>query len=807
MSRTPGLNPACRLLAVVVAGVFFFDATARSQSGSGLSSFGRPPQLALVWATLGVLSLFLIGGARERLTCARRLSLLLLAVSLFGGRAVGAAPELPLALAAVTLLVAGPFVRFGLTGVSVTIILFCTAPAVLVAPFHQGALNWLTDFLPVAILASVLPGLFPGRHLRRAVLVFIVGMAVLAGAALVTYGTLADALQLPLPALFATRLRLMGMHPNLGAPFLVCGLLMSCGLAWDVHEIRRRWARACALLLLLALAAVQSRTGVAAAVLGAGLLVLRRLPWSSARWVHPLAVGGIAFALLFPVTGVSQSRIVDASTDMSTKAVSFRSSMWELGRSTFAEAPFAGFGPGASHRQAEFARPSRYDGLPKDDHLHNVVLAVGTGFGWPGLLGLAALFVATATRKHRPSLLSDAASASLLAVWASNAIDMGGATSTAYPSLVLLALGMKEAAGLADDETVTISRSRSLLTPVVAVVLLGVAAAGWSGRVLVEGVLESAAEEHPDPSGQLALAARLRPFDPEVAIARAQQAAISDGLDTQLMHLSEARALQPHSAQLMHREALLLSRLQPGSPEIGRLLAESVLKDGLGPNSWRVLLDQARVLGSQADADAALQALLQAIILNPSAVQGAVWHPSVDQLELGLGGAQSVRIPIARLLIALGKERQERGKNDQATRVRLQLREIEIFAALGEFARADEACERILADNDQYRHLRLGSSALAQHDYERALHEFAQIEGEHGYQTRVEELLALSEAPTLNVARVDALVAHLLNHLPDIVFESGSLRQTLHALRRVAERRKDPSEALRWADALQFASR
>lgn len=811
MSGREGLSPATRLVAVAVTGALFFDATARSYAEPGLSTFGRPPELAALWATLGVLSVLLLGGARERILCARRLTMVLLLATFFDGAALRAAPELVLALTGVTLAIAGPLLRVGPAGLAALLALACAVPGLLRSDAPQGGLDWATAALPVAALAVLLPSLFPGRHARRPALVVAAGVAVLSLAALSGYLALARGLDLPLGALTATRLRLMGAHPNLGVPQLLLALLVAAALAWTPGETRRAWARGSALAVLAALLAVQSRTGFLAAAVAFALLVARRLPFRAARFVQPVAAAAIAVGILLPVVGVGSGSITHASRDTASKAVSFRASMWELGRDTLAAAPWQGHGPAGFRYQARHARPSRYDGLPKVDHPHNVVLAVGGAFGWPGLFGLAALFAATCLRRRDASLLADGASAAALAVWATHALDLGGSTSTLYPAVVLVALGLRDATARPDDEPAP----RAAVG--VPVALLGIAVlvaggCGFTGRVLVEraaaGLAADAGDGAPDDIApeDLDLAARLRPFDPEVPYVASRLAERAGDAAAQLERLREASRRDPTSPRLLREEAVVRARLDPDDPEVLPLLDVAASLDPRGPRSWRAHAELALVLGARGREEDALTALVDALVLRPEAITRAGWDRRGDRVVLGLGGERSTSLPLARVLLALARERADRGEGDPATATRLALREVEILTALGEFDRAEAACERLFADDDLYRHTRLATVAIARGDPARVLREIDAMPARF-FASRVWGMTALSETEDLDVEAFERLAAEVEAELPDVVFEAGTLREVLRARLRVAERTARADEALRHADALAYASR
>jgi len=431
------------LVAALVLGTFA-DAFVRAPTEPGVSTFGDPPAWRWVVAVAGLLAAGALAAARSRHELARRLALVLVGAHLLGGRLLPGETGWVVVLAGALLAVAAPGVGASVAGLVALAAGALTLPAIATTSFPHGAVLWAEAILPPLALALVLPGLFARDVERPArVLVLVTGAAGIAAA--LTYLTLASGLDLPLASLHETRLRVFGLHPNLAVPLLVSALVLGLALARTSRGPLRAGLFAAVLGTFVALVAVGSRTGWIGLVLGVGLLLAPRLLGRAAPWATRLAAIGVVALLIVPATGLTDPTIRHRSEEMAAKAVSFRSAMWQMGRDTLAAAPWTGFGPGTSYEQAARARPTRYDGLPKTDHPHNVVLAVGSAFGWPGLLGLGLLLAATLRLAWHPPArgVARGATAALLAMWAANAVDMGGAAQTLYPSLafVLLAIG------------------------------------------------------------------------------------------------------------------------------------------------------------------------------------------------------------------------------------------------------------------------------------------------------------------------------------------------------------------------------
>jgi tetratricopeptide (TPR) repeat protein/O-antigen ligase len=808
-----------RVLGATAVAWMFVDAAFSTPARPGVSTFGNPPELAIAWFACGAVWASLVVRARDRLAIARRLVLALLVATLLGRRVVPADAGLRLALMGVALWAAAPWLRprpgFGAT----TAALVLALPALLLTEFPQGDVLWLGYVLPPAALALLVPAVLPGRGAFRAAAALVLATGAVCLAALATYPALARGLQLPLPSVLPTRLHLLGLHPNLAVPHLATTIVLGAAL---LASSTRRWRLALLAALLPvagALLAIGSRTGLLATAFGVGLLLLDLLPERLAQWAHRLAIAGVAALLIFPLTGWSDASITRTSSNMVSKAVSFRSAMWELGRDTLAGAPWHGFGPGTAYAQGRFARPSRYDGLPKDDHPHNVLLAAGGALGWPGLLGLGILFVAGVRRPRAGGTLAHAAAAAALAMWAANAIDMGGADATLYPSLAFLLLGLRQAAPRPDDPgrgAPPAARARRVAVAAGALlVLLG--ALWFAGEALEESAVEHVAEiaEAKDGGftahGQgLIWAARLQPLDPNIPAQQARLATLQGDRAGAVAALERAVALFPGSAALARQLALAHSAVDPRDPRVEQLLAQAVRLDPYGPDAWRAHRDLAAVRALAGDASGARDALVAAVLLNPGAAAGLPTRGADEALELLPAGEPGASVPLRDLLAELVTRRAALAEHDPASETRLRMREVEILRALGQTERADEAARVLVAGEPVYLARQLAQSALARGRPEEAVARIREVgtQGHFWNTTDLVEALSRASPPdeaAYSGALADALV--ILARDVDLVFELPTVARLLEAQRRWAERRGDAEAALRYADALEFAAR
>lgn len=806
------LGAATAALVPTLLGAFTWD------TERGLSDFGRPPALAWCWLLTGLASALWILTRRSRRDVAAALTGLLLVAGLFGQAALPAPSGALLILACAALWAGAPWIRATRVNLASMSVLLLALPGALLSPYPMGALTWGATILPAIALVPLLPALFPGERARTPAILFVAGSSLLCAAALADYSALARTLGVGLFDLSATRLRPLALHPNLAVPSVVVALGVGAALQWTARG--RVWPLALLnLVLVAALLAMGSKTGALAALAVLGLLLLLQVLERGRRLLALLAGFGVLLALVVPATGLTDDTITLRSDRMVSKAVSFRSAMWQLGREALAEAPWHGHGPRRTHVQGAFAPAGRYDGLPKDDHPHNVVLAVGNALGWPGLAGLLVLLLtslgsglAGATRGRA---LAGAAWAGGVVHWAANGVDMGGAVATLFPSGVLLLLALGEAARLPGPGVAPgpPPGRRAFVACVVAILAAGVVLTVEQTLVhraasrFVSTLPGATPGSRPVGSGLLDAAARLVPFDPKHWLHRALLAERAGDTTLQIAAIERASAVDPGRGGSHHVLALLLARQDLADPGVAAHLEQALACDPRGPTASRVHLDRARLAGQQADAAVALAHLVQAVLLSSEVVRDLEHLPDPGLLRLTVDGTADVMIPTDRLLAEIRSRRQDLAGVDPAYDSRLRQREVELLQFLGRLDEADAASVDLLGESGLHLAMRRGGSAMARGDLAGAAEAYGEAAAGVHFGPLSFRLLCL--APIIDTAgsAFEDELAAALACLTDVTFETESVRRLLEARATVAGRRGQADLRARWERALAFIDR
>jgi tetratricopeptide (TPR) repeat protein len=450
----------------------------------------------------------------------------------------------------------------------------------------------------------------------------------------------------------ASRLRLLGLHSNLVAPFFALSLcLVVAEILRARSERRLRSPRRLALFLvgaglLCALLRSESRASALGAVLGlAGLAWCLWAPAPRRLWTVGLAgcalVGlGLAW-LATPLAAPLHERL--RALTFTQSALGQRYYMWSLAARDLAQHPLFGAGPNVYYLHARHAEPSFYDGTPQTLHSHSLFVGVAEGSGWIGVVLLVLVCIGTADALRRAAraagsslaerALAAGMFAALVALLASNAIDVGQSRNTFVPLVLWIALGFAaacrapavqpdavadasasnragaspSASGSDADGASSGARRRAgaaavLLVPLAVLPALSFHFAHAARAHLDDGELEAALA-----SGRRALA--LWPLEPKVRLTLfAVRSAQSDGPGA----LAEAQALVAASPGLAAYHMLeARAELALGQPERARAAAQAALRcDPRGPDAGEASFLLAGALLRLGDRPGARDALL-----------------------------------------------------------------------------------------------------------------------------------------------------------------------------------------------------
>jgi O-antigen ligase/tetratricopeptide (TPR) repeat protein len=213
-----------------------------------------------------------------------------------------------------------------------------------------------------------------------------------------------------LEEIFGSRLRILGLHPNLGAALLAIGLPLTVG--WmllgktdapsgssgpSIAPGRRLMGSAIVAVSVCALYLTGSRAGGLGAILGSAsfvaFLLSRHTTRLNTRLLATFFAGvAVVLALFFSPLGDSARDALDAKAQTQS-ALGQRWHIWKMAGDATMANPVLGIGPAGFPGHAQYADPSYYDGSAQVLHSHNIFLAASAGAGFPGLLLFAAWLV------------------------------------------------------------------------------------------------------------------------------------------------------------------------------------------------------------------------------------------------------------------------------------------------------------------------------------------------------------------------------------------------------------------------------
>ena len=372
------------------------------------------------------------------------------------------------------------------------------------SPLNAIGLAWRL-LVPALVAAVAIPTLSKDG-IRRvfSALVFGFGCALFAGLLGIIEALGPSSVQ----EVLSSRLRILGLHPNLGAALLAIGLPLTMGWIQSAPEkdtLRRRLLGGSLFVSsVIALYLTGSRAGGLGAVLSVGGFLL--LAFSSfGRRIHTKSLLGIAaacaiaFAIFLTPLGDGLRDTLDAKAQTQS-AIGQRWHIWKMASDAALDHPLTGIGPVGFASHAQYAEPSYYDGTAQTLHTHNIFLAAVAGAGFPGLFLFVGWLVAflglgiramVAEGRANPALASVVAASIGLLIC--NLFDLGQSQLTFLPLFFWIALLLFGArARLAAGADTRSKQSHSFALPLLSLFALWPTAIGpLSGAYLVESAAKS----------------------------------------------------------------------------------------------------------------------------------------------------------------------------------------------------------------------------------------------------------------------------------------------------------------------------
>ena len=258
------------------------------------------------------------------------------------------------------------------------------------------------------------------------------------------------------PVVLGSRLRVLGLHPNLGGALLAMGLPLA--LAWSRtgkggKGVQRVLGLALFVATAYALYETGSRASIAAGAVGAAFLwvLLRFRTKQRFAWVLPAgAVAAVLGLALFasPLGDPVRDRL--ESMAQSQSALGQRWHIWKMAWDATLSEPVTGVGPLSFHALSAHAQPSYFDGTSQTLHTHNIFLAASAGAGFVGLgifiawcLGIFEFGRRVLLREKGSGRILPAAMVSTLVVLAlCSQLDLGQSQVSFLPMFAWLVLGV-----------------------------------------------------------------------------------------------------------------------------------------------------------------------------------------------------------------------------------------------------------------------------------------------------------------------------------------------------------------------------
>jgi tetratricopeptide (TPR) repeat protein len=558
----------------------------------------------------------------------------------------------------------------------------------------------------------------------------------------------------------------------------------------------------------------------------AGLAALGWCLWI--RWPRRAwGVGLVAFALVAVGLVLLATPLADglhaklAALTQTKSSLGQRYHLWSLAGQVLAQHPWFGAGPNVYYLHAQFAPPTFYDFTPQVLHSHSLYVGIAEGSGWIGLAAFLVVCIATADLLRRGAACADATgreraelagiAAALVAVLASNLLDVGQGRNTFVPLLSWTALGCALAVRASSPDAV---RTRGSAVGTLGAALLFVAFAVMPALSFhaAAAARKSAADDSPESAlAYASVALATWPLDPEVRQIRASKHREAGRGALALDELRALVATRPGSAA--YRLTLSRAELELGDARRAKQAAQDALRmDPRGQDAGEAAFALAGACLALGEREEGESALLQGL-----RTEGSGWR-SLPQVRVpsragpgepeyrvafvvGDRAAPSGHLQLDDLLARIEAEMRERVATKPVDARRLAGRLVDVWRAVGQPERAlaviDDFTTAARFTNSSFdlRRTELYADLGRAEDAERVRQQSAWKNDGHLVTAWARAQLAAGGAErTERVLRDAALLEEF--GARDISFDAGSLGAPLAVAARLALQRSDAAHAL-----------
>ncbi len=455
-------------------------------------------------------------------------------------------------------------------------------------------------------------------------------------------------------AVLATRLPVLGWHPNFLAASYAGHAVLALGLAtcaWRAARPERRVRALVWIAAALALAAAtwqtQSMAGRTALLCGVALALAGvSLAGRAAARRAVCAAGVLVVAMVFAGPWLAQGLPDDFVGGMTRGQASleYRRDAWANSAAVIAAHPWTGVGAGTRLTVLEFEAGSRYARELAAPHPHNVALAALQAGGVPAGILLAAWMLWVFVRlARRADELAAGASAALATVLACGLLDVGTALDGSAPELAFLLAGLASAPQRlvprrARASSVVVGAAVAIVLAVIGIrPVLSATALARTQTMSLDASLLAVPSLRERAADELARARSWDPWSPGVLLLSARWAESEGRNDDARTAFAAMADAAPHRSESYAAAAGFLDRAHEWDAAAAALaLSEATQHEGVRREELRAL--HVTCLVKAGRLDEARERLEAAIMRRPRILDEVPWVTSGDDQTIVEGG-------------------------------------------------------------------------------------------------------------------------------------------------------------------------